>query len=225
MQVEIGVAFETPYGLVEYTKEDLSEITSKPVSIKRLPDLAGDNNVLQILGDAEFWKLLAVALITVYGKGFIEEAGKDSWRSIAKNAKTLTNSLTSPFKYLLDRLSGYTDPEQPNPGNAILAVPIGQYTRNAGIDVRGYSEEEIASLIIIMSRHAAAVQAHIEACLSSGESVIINFETNPDASIKLVPNNDGSVSLSWTQWESAPTQLKGESSKAPDFEEKTITFK
>lgn len=213
MQIEIGVAFETPYGFVEYVQQDLSEIVPEPVSIKRLPDLAGPNNVLQILGDAEFWKLLAVALISIYGKGFVEEAGKDSWKGIAKNAKPITDKFTSPIRRLLNSILGYSKP--PLSGIATLAVPIGRYTRNAGIDVRGCSEAELASLIILMSRHAAAIQAHIEACLSSEEIVTVSFESNPDMSIKLVPNDDGSVSLSWSQWDNF---------QSPKVEKKTIKF-
>jgi hypothetical protein len=192
--LEVGYAFDTPVGRRDMALEALSEAPIFSVRPRRLATLSGPNDTLQLIGDIEAWKAIAVGIAVVFGTGFFNEAGKDAWKNRVAIARKTKEILTSPISKLLAPFAGTANHKE---ASATICIVSDSSHRMPGIDVAVSDPAEVAWRMNVMAHHAQAIKETIEKIVQEGGNP--GFIQNPDMrTIAVIPLDNGDVTLEWT---------------------------
>ncbi len=176
--------------------EAFAELLDDSVERCDLPGLAGPNELLQVVVDAEYWERVLAALFLALGTAgvsFSHRIGAHLADEVWHKRAELTHALKSVPASALAKLVEILRQTRAK-GNTISAtIPHKINTvRNAGLVITAEAPGDIVAQLAVFAGKAKAIEAFLNQVVS-GEGRFLSLSTNPDCSTRVEINADGKI--------------------------------
>lgn len=182
----IGLAWGSPGGATAEISNIVEDLTKKRPKPKRIADLAGPNETIQLILDSVDWLNILAGIL---GEKILE----GGWNLAKPKILEAKNIATSAFS----RLIGAIREAKHAKSSVIFGLPQTIYNagRHIGFEIQNLEPEDIAKVIYVLAKYGDKIESKLNEWNKKYEDKKVGYTQNSDCSVKLILSDDNKVQL------------------------------